>query len=52
MTALSSVRGITLTDYFKLQNLEPFEDSSEMDCLIGELMTRPEQIDGEKLRIE
>lgn len=52
MNDLSCVRGITLTDYFKLHDLEPFEDSEEMDCLVGELMTKPQDINNERQRIE
>ena len=35
------VKGMTLTDYFKLKDSEPFDDSTEMECLVGDLITKP-----------
>lgn len=41
---MKGVRGIKLTDYFKMRNAEPFEDSTELECLIGDLITQPQNV--------
>jgi hypothetical protein len=42
MNETINVKGLTLIDYFRLSKAESFEDSAELDCLIGELITKPQ----------